>query len=344
MFEPFIPMVIAAVIFGGVLALLHYFLIVRRTDLGNEARLPRQLTLFFLTLTSLIVLVLLAPLENSTRNQILGLIGLMMSAVVALSSTAFVTNFMAAIMLRVTQPFAVGDFITVGDHFGKVAERGLFDTEIQTESGELIAIPNALFIRSPVKVIDSDGTIISTSLSLGYDIHHNRIEDLLISAAKKTGLTDPYVHIGELSDFSVTYQVNGFLTEAKTLLTARSKLNGSVLDTLHEAGIEIMSPNFARHIQHPVEKVMIPVARKHKKKPKSSAVEDVAFAKANQAEALEELKLDIQSQISGLSKKVSESIGEEKDRLEAELESLNTKLAETSVPANGNDTTPAVKD
>jgi len=344
MFEPFLPMVIAAAFFGGVLALLHYLLIARRADLGSEARLPRQLTLFFLTLTSLIILVVLSPVEESTRNQILGLIGLLMSAVIALSSTAFVTNFMAAIMLRVTQPFVVGDFITVGDHFGKVAARGLFDTEIQTESGELIAIPNALFITSPVKVIDRDGTIISTTLSLGYDLHHGQIEELLISAAKITGLSDPYVHVVELGDFSVTYRVNGFLTEAKTLLTARSKLNRSVLDTLHGAGIEIMSPNFARHIQHPIDQAMIPTAMKQKKKPKRSAVEDVAFAKANQAEALEELKQDIQTQISDLSQKVSDSIGEEKDRLEAELESLNTKLAETNAPANGNDTTPAVKD
>ena len=78
-------MVIAAAVFGGLLMLLHYLLIARRTDLGSEARLPRQLVLFFLTLTSLIVLVVLSPVEESTRNQILGLIGLMISAVIALS-------------------------------------------------------------------------------------------------------------------------------------------------------------------------------------------------------------------------------------------------------------------
>ena len=306
-------MVIAAAVFGGLLMLLHYLLIARRTDLGSEARLPRQLVLFFLTLTSLIVLVVLSPVEESTRNQILGLIGLMISAVIALSSTAFVTNFMAAIMLRVTQPFSVGDFITIGDHFGKVAERGLFDTEIQTESGELIAVPNALFITSSVKVIDREGTIISTTLSLGYDQHHDQLESLLISAAKKVGLTDPYVHIVELGDFSVSYRV---------------------LDTLQDAGIEIMSPNFTRHIQHPNDQRVIPEPMKRKTVSGGSAVEDVAFAKANQAEALEELKLDIQSQISTLSEKINESIGDEKDRLQSELEILNVKLAETRSPAN----------
>ncbi|MFT4677309.1 MAG: small conductance mechanosensitive channel [Patiriisocius sp.] len=101
MFEPFLPRVVAAAVFAGIL------------------------TLFFLAFTSLIIPVVLAPLEESTRNQILGLIGLLMSAIVALSSTAFVTNFMAAIMLRVTRPFKVGDFITVCDpHSDEIQKAG----------------------------------------------------------------------------------------------------------------------------------------------------------------------------------------------------------------------------
>ena len=309
-------------------------LITRRPDLGNEARLPRQLILFILTLSTVIVLVVLAPLAESTRNQILGLIGLLVSGVIAVSSTAFVTNFMAAIMLRVTKPFAVGDFITVGDYFGKVAERGLFDTEVQTESGELIAIPNATFISAPVKVIDKEGTIISTTLSLGYDVHHSRIEELLVRAAKQTGLTDPYVHVMELGDFSVSYRVNGFLAEAKTLLTVRSKLNLAVLDTLHEAGVEIMSPTFARHIQHGNDQQMIPLKPKLQSIKEGMSAEDVAFAKANQAEALETKKLALQEQIASLAAKLSEVAGEEKEHLQTRIKELETQLEETNMPEN----------
>jgi len=334
MLAPFLPMIIATLVLGCLLLIAQYVLITRQPDMGNEARLPRQLVLFVLTLMSLIVLVVLAPLPESTRNQILGLIGLMVSAVIALSSTAFVTNFMAAIMLRVTKPFVVGDFITVGEHFGKVAERGLFDTEIQTESGELIAIPNATFISSAVKVITKDGTIISTTLSLGYEINHGRIEDLLIKAAKTTGLTDPYVHVVELGDFSVTYRVNGFLTEAKTLLTCRSNLNAAVLDTLHDAGIEIMSPTYARHMQQPVDRAQIPRASSKKPSSESSTVEDIAFSKANQAEALEALKEGLQLQISALSAQASESSGEEKSQIQGALKLLEQKLAEANTPPN----------
>ncbi|MFT4797536.1 MAG: small-conductance mechanosensitive channel [Candidatus Azotimanducaceae bacterium] len=332
--QPFLPLLITALVLGAGLLLAQYVLITRQPNLGNEARLPRQLVLFALTLISLIVLVVLSPLAESTRNQILGLIGLLVSAVIAVSATAFVTNFMAAIMLRVTRPFAVGDFITVGDHFGKVAERGLFDTEIQTESGELIAIPNAIFISTAVKVITKDGTIISTTLSLGYEINHGRIEALLIRAAKNTGLTDPYVHVVELGDFSVTYRVNGFLNEAKTLLTCRSNLNAAVLDTLHEAGIEIMSPTYARHMQQPLDRAQIPQATRQRSSAETSTVEDVAFSKANLAEAQESLKKEIEAQISELSIEVSEASGDAKSQLQDSLKKLEAKLVAVRLPQN----------
>ncbi len=328
LFAPFLPLIIAALVLGSMLLVAQYVLITRRPDLGNEARLPRQLILFFLTLASVIVLVVLSPVAESTRNQILGLIGLLVSGVIAVSATAFVTNFMAAIMLRVTQPFAVGDFITVGDHFGKVAERGLFDTEIQTEFGELIAVPNATFITSAVKVIDKEGTIISTTLSLGYDLHHSRIEELLVRAAAQAGLTDTYVHVIELGDFSVSYRVSGFLTEPKTLLTSRSKLNKAVLDTLHEAGVEIMSPTFARHIQHSDEKQLIPIKPKRKLTKEGTSAETVAFAKANQAEELEANKLALQEQIAELTAGLSEAAGEEKDKIQISIKALEALLAE----------------
>jgi small conductance mechanosensitive channel len=328
----FLPLIIATLVLGSLLLLAQYVLITRKPDLGNEARLPRQLILFVLTLVSLIVLVVLSPLAESSRNQILGLIGLLVSAVIAVSSTAFVTNFMAAIMLRVTRPFAVGDFITVNDHFGKVSERGIFDTEIQTETGELIAIPNATFITSAVKVITKNGTIISTSLSLGYEVNHGRIEELLIKAAKKTNLTDPYVHVVELGDFSVRYQVNGFLTEAKTFLTCRSNLNAAVLDTLHEASIEIMSPTYARHMQQPVDRAQIPQTTRQKSSSDRPKVEDVAFSKANQAEAQKALKKEIKSQISTVSAQVSEASGDEKILLQDMLKELEEKLVEATSP------------
>ena len=326
MLNQFIPVAYAFGVSVVTLTLLQYVLITRRTDLKGEALLPRQLFMFACFLVALIVIVIMLPIPESTQNQILALLGLLISGVIAFSSTAFVTNVMAAIMLRVTRPFTVGDFITLGDKFGKVSARGLFDTEIQTETGELIAIPNAMFVSEPVKVVHDDGMIISTSLTLGYDVHHVRVEELLISAAKQTELRDPYVRILELGDFSVTYQVSGFLAEPKTLLTCQSKLNGRVLDTLHGAGIEIMSPNFARHISHS-EPVIPKNLRRDENKVKNSA-EEVAFAKANQAEAERLKRKELMESIAEVKAAIDAGEYEDETQAKEKLNKLEKQLAD----------------
>jgi small conductance mechanosensitive channel len=45
----------------------------------------------------------------------------------------------------------------------------------------------------------------STTLSLGFDAHHLTVEPLLIEAAAKSGLEEPFVHILEIGNYAVTY-------------------------------------------------------------------------------------------------------------------------------------------
>ena len=211
-----------------------------------------------LTVSGLLVTVLAMPINESSRIQLIGLLGIVISGVLAFSSTTIISNLMAGILLRITKPFKVGDFIRLGDHFGRVSERGLFDTEIQTETRELIALPNTYCINNPVSTIRSSGTIISASLSLGYDADRKEIESLLLEAAQSCGLEEPFVHILELGNFAATYRLSGFLEESKLLLSVRSNLYGCVLDTLHNNGIEIMSPSFMSQRQLRDGEKMIP--------------------------------------------------------------------------------------
>ncbi len=289
--EHFYPLLIVTLSAVVVLGLAHYLLLARHSDLGSEAKLPRQLLLLALTLAAIVVLIMAAPLAESTRNQVLSLLGIVISAVIAFASTSFVTNFMAAVMLRVTRPFKVGDFITVNQYFGKVTERGLFDTEIQTENRELIAIPNATFINQPVTVARSSGVIISTNISLGYDVSHARLEPLMIKAADDAGLTDPFVLVTQLGDFSISYRVCGLLKDVDGILTARSRLNRCLLDTLHSERIEVVSPTVTRHITHAADHLILP---EDDVRPVTSAVEnsvtaeEIVFDKARDIAALEE--------------------------------------------------------
>ena len=332
-FDTFMPLIVSLALAVLSLSLAHYWLLAREPNLGSEARLPRQIIMLVCTVAAIILAVIVAPLTEGTRNQILSIIGLGISAVIAFSSTSFVTNFMAAITLRVTKPFNIGDFVTVGDYFGKVSERGLFDTEIQTENRELVSIPNSLFILTPVKVTRRSGVIISSTLSLGYDIHHAKVEPLLLLAARAAELDDPYVQILSLDDFSVCYRVSGMLLDVKTLLTSRSKLNQCVLDSLHRSQIEIMSPTVTRHINQPLDMKQIPADTRLATAPAQSAAEDIAFDKADRAQANELQQQNLNREIEELTNQLKQTAGlapGAKAGIEALVAQLQAELEEIS--------------
>ncbi|MEO0794381.1 MAG: mechanosensitive ion channel domain-containing protein [Verrucomicrobiota bacterium] len=327
--DQFLPFVIGVVVVGISLWVAHHMLIGRHTSLGNEKKFARQLVMLGLTLLGLIVIIQSLPLSDPSRNKLVGLVGILLSGIIAFSSTSIFANLAAGLLLRITKPFRTGDFIQVGDHFGRVSERGLFDTEIQSETRELIALPNMYCINNPVTTVRSSGTIVSASLSLGYDIDHARVESLLLVAAKKAELEEPFVHILELGDFSVTYRVSGFLTETRIMISARSKLRGYVLDVLHGEGIEIMSPNYMNQRQLGDGPKAIPesVPLFRPKKPVGSA-ETLAFDKAERAEELEKVERRLLGEIDSFKSLIKEATDEEeKKRIEAKMDQTKQLLS-----------------
>jgi len=316
---PYLPLLFVAIALVFALLAAHWFLIRRNADLGKERLFPRQIIMFGLALVGLVAMVLVLPTNEESRNRLLGIIGLLVSGVVAFSATNIVASLMAGILLRITTPFRIGDFIRVGDHFGHVSERGLFDTEIQSESRELIAIPNTYLASHPVTTIRTSGTIISTTLSLGYDVHHSQIEPLLLRAAEESGLEEPFVHILELGNFAVTYRISGFLPEVKWLITARSNLCRAVLDTLHGQGIEIMSPTYMNQRRVDDAGKIISTIVQEDVSTQPVMAEDIVFDKAEQAEQTEDERQKLINDMQELETALKEAPEEEKQRIKDEI-------------------------
>lgn len=331
--SPFLPSLGIGVGLVATLWGAHWFLIGRHVDLGNERKFPRQIVMLGLTFVCLVTMVLSLPLSESIRNGLIGLIGLLASGIIAFSSTTVVSNLMAGILLRMTKPFHIGDFIRVGDHFGRVSERGLFETEIQSESRELIAIPNTFLISHPVTTIRSSGTIVSIMLSLGYDVHHSRIETLLVQAAQESGLEEPFVHILELGNYSITYRISGLLTEVKWLITARSSLFRNALDILHANGIEIMSPAYMNQRRLSEDRKIIPYTVRDESSEKPVIAEDIVFDKAEQAENVEKEKLELIGKIEELEPSLKEASDEDKEHIKKRIVEARERLKVLEQPA-----------
>lgn len=335
MLTDWLPFLFVLLLIGGALSLSR--LIINRAS-GTEKRLPRQLLRIALVLVGAVVLVVALPtrddglLTDQTKGNLLSLLGLAITALITLSSTTIAANGMAGLMLRAVSSYKLGDFIRVEDNFGRVTERGLFHTEIQTEDRDLLTLPNLYLATTPVRVVHATGTIISAEVGLGYDVSHARIEALLNTAGEAAGLTDTFVLITQLNDHAITYRVAGFLSEIKTLVSARSVLHAAILDTLHAARVEIVSPGFIYQRQTDATQRIIPKPEARRGPKKKAELEQIAFDKADAAEQLVQLRetaARLETAIKELTRKVTQADESEKHELEREQALLEAELTET---------------
>lgn len=327
------PLLAVVMVAVAVLTVADWLLLRRRSaDRGPAARLVGHLVMLGLTALALLGIVLALPIHDSTRGQLLSLLGLLLTAIIALSSQTFVANAMAGLMLRAVGGFRPGDFVRVSDQFGRVTERGLFRTEIQTEEGDLAELPNLFLVSHPVTVVRSTGTIVSATVSLGYDVPHAKVEALLVEAAQAAELEDPFMHVLELGDFSVQYRVAGFLREVKQLLTARSNLRRCMMDALHGAGVEIVSPTFMnqRRIEPGQRFVPARPAVEAPARPEQPPVEERIFDKAEEAGRIEALRGEherLLAEAAALDDQARGAEGDARESLRTQAEQRRTQAA-----------------
>ncbi|MBT8099210.1 MAG: mechanosensitive ion channel family protein, partial [Gammaproteobacteria bacterium] len=183
--------------------------LVKHYDAFPHLKFRRQLIQVAGVLIGILCIILFMPFTNQLRGQLLSLYGLIVSATIALSSTTLVGNIMAGVMLKMIGTCRPGNYVTIGDYFGRITEMDLLHVEIQTEDRDLTTLPNFYCVTNPVRVMRESGTLLSVELSLGYDVSRHDIERLLNGAATQCGLESPFVQILTLGDFSVTYRVSG---------------------------------------------------------------------------------------------------------------------------------------
>ena len=337
----FIPVLLVIAIVTAIARLAHWMVRYKQGKNHESDAFPRQLITLFAVIIAIISVVLVMPVDVSVRNQLFTLLGLVLTVVIAFSSTTFSANILAGFTLRATRRLRPGNFISHGDDLGRITEIGLIQTEIQTRHRNFTYLPNTSLLSEKVMVINPEGTIVSAEVSLGYDVHHGVVEKHLLSAAEKCGLEDPHVRVRELGDYSITYRIAGLLKEVKLLITTGSDLRKAILDCLHEAGIEIVSPSFMNQRPLLPEQVFIPQARTSSEQPSTvsaaEAPESIFFDKADEAERIENLK-DHREQLLSQLKKLEDGLGkledDQKAQAEQEIEATNARIKGLDVILN----------
>ena len=133
---PYVLPVLLAAAGGALLIILtQWLLVARHKDFDPGRNVRRQVVRLLLSIIVLVSGVFALSIIEQTKESaavLAGLLGIVISAAITISSATFISNAMAGLMLRAVRNFRIGDYIRVADKFGRVSERGLFHVEIQT--------------------------------------------------------------------------------------------------------------------------------------------------------------------------------------------------------------------
>jgi len=199
-------------------------------------------------------LVIAFPYVPGSGSKVFQGAGLFVGVLAALGSSAVATNVISGLMLIYTRAFQEGDRVEINGVVGRVQDRDLLVTRIQTPRDELVSIPNATVITSSIINFSFSRreiqrpVAVATTVTIGYDVPWRQVRALLLQAAGSTaGIAAdpaPLVLQTSLNDFHISYELNAHVLEVDRYRETLSDLLAAIQDSFAAADVEIMSPGY----------------------------------------------------------------------------------------------------
>jgi small-conductance mechanosensitive channel len=180
--------------------------------------------------------------------------GLFVGLLAALGSSAVAANVISGLMLIYTRAFREGDRVEINGVQGTVQGRDLLVTRIVTPRHEVVSLPNASVIASPIinySFSRREGSLpvaLATTVTIGYDVPWRQVHSLMLAAARSVaGIAPepaPYVLQTSLNDFHISYELNVCVPSETAYREVRTALLGAIQDQFAAADVEILSPAY----------------------------------------------------------------------------------------------------
>lgn len=182
-----------------------------------------------------------------SAQTLIGILGLS-SLAIGFAFRDIAENFLAGILILITQPFKLGDQIVVDDFEGTVQTIEVRATNILTYDGRIVVIPNADLLTNAV-IVNTAHPIrrsqYDVGIAYGSDIDHAK--ELILNAVRDVRAVldspGPDVLTVELADSSVNLRARWWTDSTRsTVVRSTDEVITNIKKALDAGGIEIPFP------------------------------------------------------------------------------------------------------
>jgi small-conductance mechanosensitive channel/CRP-like cAMP-binding protein len=224
----------------------------RRLNVGPTPKILRDLIDFVLYVVSALPI-----LKTELQIDLTGLLATsaILSVVLGLALQETLGNLFAGLALQLERPFSTGDWISVGDHAGRVVQIAWRATRIETARLEEITVPNSNIAKQPVRNFTRGGAPVGLDLEVGvsYSAPPNTVRaEVLATLGEITQVLQsppPSCRIVRFGDSAVVYLVRFFVASFDASPGALDEAHTRLWYRFSRAGIEIPFPQRVVHTQ-----------------------------------------------------------------------------------------------
>jgi small-conductance mechanosensitive channel len=209
---------------------------------ATRFRLARRIALAIVLGVGVIAVLQFVPQADAIARAALAS-GAVIALVLGLAVQRPLANLGAGLHLAFTQPFRIGDRVTVGAETGIVEEVSLSYTVLRTDSNRRVYLPNEQLVSTPISnaTIDdpSRAETVTVPVPVRRDLEHVRtmLLEEAQAAAERLPEPAPTVQVGEVAASTVTFELTAWAADGATAARLRSELRVRAVSRLAAEGL-----------------------------------------------------------------------------------------------------------
>lgn len=136
-----------------------------------------------------------------------------LSAAFALAAQGSLSNLFGGVLLLITKPFLVGDYVSAGGVDGTVLEIGLLNTRLNTVDNKRVSVPNGTIASSTITNFSTEGCRrVDIKVTASYDAPIPTVKAALMEAIENTATVrneplPPFVRVSNYGESSIEYTI-----------------------------------------------------------------------------------------------------------------------------------------